>query len=1390
MLILFPILSDSSSTEHRPLFLLLAVIACHQLFEHQTQSFANRAKLVKSHPSQAQGILPGGHSTQTLDTNIHSAENTQSSSDDDNNLLTLAHIGNSAIALQTQACDHQWEDREKITKVFDPPTSHASCQLELGQLWRARCPPPPITAVKEFPGVNLSAALFSQLDGHGSDVHCRLRVYFNLSPSRKHIVPLEKFGTASTGSSFTVAKFIQAFEPLMSKCLVTSSIARSIRPQPDCSLEDVTCIYGRSTGDHDYEIKASSDGLQIWGMVSRVREQQMALFLNSATAVLIEGCLVHRDHHSILSSITMKCFSGLVLEVNLESAVFYNPVLWVQAPRIAVCSGKELGHPGTPHLGTDSDKHASHEKTLAFMIAPSLIGNLCLAGDNPGSAQPKNRNHSPQIAASDARSMEAEEERRALRADLGVANGYNEDPNRLVGIDQQTHTHTDCHTDVAEAGKSATAKETVISGNEIKDKPNTSNMDGENLCVAPRTLKELVQDFGNLTICRGSSKQDGQKLCLEKLTEGFKRLTIRKTSDTKHTSEQKEKRPSSQSVRPTHTTTKHTSLSRDLKGIVEGASNATPPIIPARSMSVSSTDSLYDPSMASSTTSLSSDNAEGMHTQRSKTVSPSTIKDHSPSGNKAVSQEVVREISQHTITSQLTATSNFPSTLDHEEAVPPSTSNSESANASSSNKNEERSFTNSNEENIAPNKVTSTTLLSTEGSASISGKVSTDVGSRTTHPNPTISSLDLGKEEYTTTDLVLMKEDGCADQQHGQEPITPQVQPEDTSQCERAYNGTSRTSLPAIQVNVDDMDVELSDSVGQSESDFVTSGNDLVDVDLDEINLEGLDPFGEPIEGDMECQETTPDGDPSHTLNVKTLEDDHLMLDSGEVTNRDFLDSSPLANGTTINSKINPIEVHSDHQVMEDINHEAPSKATEHKFTDQNLDHNSPESIGTALNDRVDDHDMSDVDLMVSATSQTDDIVITKVSPVADLTDTLTNPMSNAPSYPSRTNEANDVEQGQMINNDMALFDQNIRQASRNTQPISDMGFGSAINTGFHLDGSNRDVRSGSQLGKNALSGDVSRTVVDPNLASEPPQSLFVRKRDVLHTKFAVGLRHNSNHKAAKQKKGIRRNMPQDDFSVRFAAAPGALDQIPTSSTVCEDITKAVEALSLSPEVCELADEIAAMFDAEAAAEAKASVEGQAWAQAQIASDTSKAPEISGSDVIKSVKDDASRLEPKEGAPTQTELDSGTRVQESPKCDSEAKSSDDSVKADVTSFQDQGFHSRAQTSEYHGDIQAQNIVNQDTVMAPPSPCALSSASSSSDSPKASKRKHITEDDEEDEGLPEPVCEEKLKKHRVTEKNDGPNPVLKGGVTYEDVISAIPPKYKFSRIDVDMVIYLT
>ncbi|KAG7007267.1 hypothetical protein G7Y79_00010g027680 [Physcia stellaris] len=1371
--------------------------------------YTSWAKLTNSNPSEAKGEMPDSQSTQTRDTDIRGVGSVRSSGDHDKKSLNLIKMGNSAMVLQPPACEHRCEDVEKITNVVDPPTPYPSCQLEFlqlkfcrlefGQLWRTRCPTPPLTAVQPFQEVDnsLSVAILSQLNGHSSDVFGQVRVCFNVrsssdqlvssrvlytgfegssfavcfdvSPFRNQLVPSRSFGSGFASSNPAVAILTQTLKPLLSKCFVASSAARSILPRSDRALGEFTCTYGRSAEDYAYETNAGSIGFQYGGMIPWFVDQWIALSRNSATAALTERYLGHRNHYSKLQSMNIyKSFPGVALQVIIKLGLFSNPVQCHQDPGADVNSGKERNCSQILLLATAADTHEFNEKALSVTVALSVTENPYLARDNLNLTEPGKRNIRPQVAASDATATEVEEKRQTVRADLSAVNRCHESMVQTTGFDRQIHTYLGCQSHNAESETTFTSQETVASSMKIRVKSNASKLDGEELHLVPRSLEDMVQDFGRLTIRKVSqnqhigeetSKQDGKQLCLipthlEKSTEELRPLTIHKESRNDNSHKQEYKRPSAQSARPTGTFTKHDGLSRDLPDITEGSSSAIPARIATRSLSVSSTDTMYETSMASSTTSLSNDITEGIHTSRSRAVSASFTDDCSLSGDKAVSQEVDQEISQHTITS------NVLSTID-QEIIPPSTSNSNAAKASRFNMGEKRSFNNSDEGLPASSKVTSTTSILTRDSGSHSSTVSGDVPSCTTHPTPTIFSAGLCKEEHTATHLIIMKEDIHADQNYGQESIMPQVQPQDTAQCGEIDYGTSRTGLPAIHVNAEDIDVELSDSVSQPEN-----------------------PFGEPIDEDMEHEDNTSNGDSSHMLNSNIHEDDHLMLDSGEVTDRQFLDTSPLTNGTTT------IEMHSEDQIMQDISHEAPFKATEDEFTDQNISCNGPESIETTPHETVDDHDMSDADLQVFAISQIDDMEIDNASPIADFASTINNSMSKIPSFTSSMNGSEHFDQFQLINDDMALSSRNTRQASQDTAlPISDMGFESAIDTDFHLNGFNGSIQSGSELGKTALSGDLGHTVLDTDLASRSLPSLSVRKRNAPQTKFAAGLHHSSNHKAAKQKSGIRRGMPQDDFLVPFAAAPGALDQIPTTSTILEDINKAVEALSLSPEVCELADEIAEMFDAEEAAKEQSKVEDQAWAKAQMALDETKAPQTADFDVTQVEKDDASPYKV-EDAPTPTELGSGTRVQKSWESVAEAKSYNDSVQADLTSPQSHDFCAGAQTPESCGDFQAQTTVNEDTIMAAPPPCESFSGVSSNDIPKAGKRKYIIEDDQGSEELPEPIGEEKLKKHRVTEKIDGANPVLNGEVTYEDVIRAIPPKYKFSRIDVDMVIYLT
>ena len=1394
--------------------------------------YTSWAELTNSHPSEAKGEMPDSQSTQTRDTDIRGVGSVRSSGDHDKKPLNLIKMGNSAMVLQPPACEHRCEDVEKITNVVDPPTSYPSCQLEFlqlkfcqlqfGQLWRARCPRPPLTAVQPFQEVDisLSVALLSQLNGHGSDVPCQVRVClnvrsssdqlvssrflcsgfvgssftfcFDVSPFGNQLVPSSSFGSGFASSNSAVAILTQTLKPLLSKCFVASSIARSSLPRSDRAFGEFTCTYGRSAKDYAYETNASSLGFQYGRMIPWFVDQWIALSQKSATAALTEGYLGHRNHYSKLQSMNIyKSFPGVALKVNIKLGLFSNPVLCHQDPGADVNSGKKRNCSEIPLLATAADTHEFNEKALSVTVALSVTENPYLARDNLNLTEPGKRNIRPQVAASDATATEVEEKRQTVRADLSAVNRCHESMVQTTGFDRQIHTYLDCQSHNADSETTSTSQETVASSKEIKVKSNASKLDGEELRLVPRSLEDMVQDFGCLTIRKVSrnqhigeetSKQDGKQLCLipthlEKCTEELKPLTIHKESRNDNNNKQKYKRASAQSARPTGTLTKHDSLSRDLPDITEGSSSAIPARIAPRSMSVSSTDTMYEPSMASSTTSLSNDITEGIHTPRSRTVSASFTDDCSLSGDKAVSQEVDQKISQ------LTTASNVLSTID-QEIIPPSTSNSSAAKASRFNISEKRSYNNSDEGLPASSKVTSIALPSTGGSGSHSSTVSGDVLSCTTHPTPTIFRAGLCKEEHTATHLMLMNEDIHANQNCGQESIMPQVQPQDTAQCGEIDYGTSRTGLPAIHVNAEDIDVELSGSVSQPESEISTCENDNLDIDLDGINLEGLDPFGEPVDEDMEYEDNTSNGDSSHMLNSHIHEDDHLMLDIGEVTDRQFLETSPLTNGTTT------IEMHSEDQIMQDISHEVPFNATKDEFTDQNISCHGPESIETNPHEMVDDHDMSDADLQVFAISQIDDMEIDNASPTADFASTINNSMSKIPSLTSSMKGSEDFDQLQLINDDMAILNRNTRQASQDTAlPISDMGFESAIDTDFHLDGFNGSIQSDSELGKTGMSGDVGHTVLDTDLASRSLPSLSVRKRNAPQTKFAAGLHHSSNHKAAKQKSGIRRGMPQDDFLVPFAAAPGALDQIPTTSTILEDINKAVEALSLSPEVCELADEIAEMFDAEEAAKEQSKVEDQACAKAQMALDETKAPQTADFDVTQIEKDDASRYKV-EDAPTPTELGSGTRVQKSWESVAEAKSYSDSVQADLTSPQSHEFRAGAQTPESCGDFQAQTTVNDVTAMAAPTPCNSSSGVSSNDSPKAGKRKYIIEDDQGPEELPQPIGEEKLKKHRVTEKIDGANPVLNGEVTYEDVIRAIPPKYKFSRIDVDMVIYLT
>lgn len=1381
------------------------------------RSCSRWANPANSHPSETNEIMPGSHLTHNRDADLHSVGNTPCSSKDDSTSLAVVQTNPNELVLP-QACECQNEDVENITRGNDhqTPTSYTSCTLELGQLWQSLFPLSSLTAIQNFQEVDVSLSVigYPRLGGHVRDIAGGLRVRLKVNRLCNHLALSKGFVTGIMGSGFTAAKVEQDFKPLGSRCSMASLAARSITPRPDLTVDEVVCPYDSLIEDHAHEPKAGSNRFPFRKMVPRGTEPQLALFLTSATTISYNGCPVHRDHHSIPQTIDANYYIGFFLEANPILGVFYDLFLQDRASGDNVFSENNRKISKTPRLAKATDKQDLNENNLGSVLGPFIIGDFNSAQEDLKTAELEDRNLNPQVAADDAAVTEAEKGCPKVEAALSVVNRCNEDLNPKIAFDQKIHMHTDCHLHNDKDEKTTTDQETTESDKDIKAKCNVSKQDRDTYSFVPTYFEEMVQDFERLTVRKETetqtetqpgirdisdqrTKQDGETLCLapthlEGRTEEFRLLTIRKNLDTQHMSDEKYKRPSAQVIWPAHIASSQNSLSRGSLDLIEESFNGINPRFSPRSTSVSSMDTMSEPSMESLMSSLSNYNAEdkstpGSITRSSRIISLSTTQEGCPGGDNAVSQELDQEMSQHM------TTSNVMTTID-QEAIPHATGDSHSVKTSATNTNGRSSFINSYERLLMPSKVTTTTLLPTRGSVPVSGTVPADIRTYTDQTTPTICSPGFSKVEHTRPDLMYQKEDIFTSHslaEHFQQwPSAAQVQPRDTAQCGEAYNETSRTSLSTIRVNFEDMDIEPSDPVSQPKSHIMTRGNDLVDIDLDGINLEGLDPFGEPIDEDMECEDNTSDHSSSHKLNEKAHEDDHHMLDSGEVPGREDPNSSPSANGATTRSKSASIERHSGDQDMEDINHEALSKATGDGSKDKNMNHNNPEIIGTIVKAKLDDHNISDLDFLVSTISQNDDMDIDNASSVGDLASNFNDFTSKMPSYISTTSESEVIVQFQKTDDHTALVDQNIQQVFHDTPlPVSSLNFRSPINTSFQFDRLNGEVQSVSESGKKALSSDFGHTTVDSNLATESLPFISNCNRNSPQQNHTPRFRHNSDHKATKQKKKNRHSTTSNDFAVPFAAAADAMDQTHTSSTIHEDLNKAVEALSLSPEVSELADEIAEMFDAEATAKEKTRIEYQAWTQAQVALDKIKTLENPGFNRITNAKDDASQFTTEEGAPTPSELSGRSCEQKSPEPVTESKSYDDSVQTGLALSQSEVVSSGVQTSKSCVNTQSQNIVQKQIVIASPTPCDSSSGSSDG-SPKAGKRKYTIEDEEELEELPEPVCEEKLKKHRVSEVNGGANPILKGGISYEDVINAIPPRYKFSRIDVDMVIYLT
>lgn len=1395
--------------------LLPAIILYCCSLSDRFQSFCDQAAEIGGYHSGITEVMPGSY--------LASIE-----SENDDTSSNLVRMYDSAIALLTLAHHDQDLDTEKISRTFEPPETYSSCQLEFGRLWQDLGPSHflvPVQLSLEYRPVdqNLSFILYSQRAYQGITKDLYIVDNSRLGGFHVTILPGELLTLAKAldfsfaGPCSMAAKLEYAAAPVSSKRLIAYPTSNNMPLRSDPALvrvapvnraikdkvqlsKAISYIAQAVSGEQSCELKdqlepkrAEISGYQI--DPKRVRYDQQQL-VRVRDVVDHPSCPDYRWSNLTMDKTdfeyinrpglepkhTLGNYPGICLRNRVSEESVHRPEVESEPNHTKASSqAEEVGSRGLSQTAASLEARATKAE-----------GDLQLAQYKLKAAETDNHDLNHNVLVAEMKATKTEMEMQRVATSFRAAKTDNDDLIEKLASEERDHERTKGLLQAVEAQNHTLAQEMAEARKEANDNSKAIQEVEDKYPILAAWLDEVVRISEYSRDFHGSDKEKTSHIEGE-LSAAQVQTKCAQGSD------------AAQADRATE----RTAVGAAFPG-VNGESPETIDSDEAKtSASISDADSVVELTTSPSTTSLSSRKEDGKSARDSGMTSSSSTHDDIQDDEVPIFQAIVSEKSQ-----QSTVDGDYSSAMELEE-TPVSTGNEEIVKAGSLDTNAPSSLTNNDEGELPTSKATDISLPCTGDSDLISGLVPEAIASDIKASSPTADNSTKetttehhgsSTEETTTTSLVDEREDISV-----QHPVSELPKEEPTAaQNSEAYNGASQS----------DSDADLSE-----------------DVDFEDVNLEGLDPFGELVDENVVCDNDPPSTPDWNTLDEKINEDGQDVEINVEVADREDLKRSVsrISDGMSEEAKTTVVKGHSEDRDMDDVNEEVTPEATQDDSTDQDMNDGSQEAVEitpeenkhdqmmsdefqvaveTTPEESKDDQEMSDgfrevieiipedtkvdqemsdgpqeavettpkgneddqemggLDPEPTTISQPEDMELDNETPEPALlggfnvpTSTVpisTVPISTVPSYVPSMDFSGINAQSQQFENDMGSSGQATQQTPLDSTPLIpklDFSFGNlrgtrdptfnGINKAFDFNGLNGNIVSAFEVKKDDASHNADRTLTGSNLTLESPRSLPSTgsrwstskvDRESRQQIPSPGLRRKTNNKTAKQKEKSRHSTTSDDFLLPFAAAPSTLDYLNSSPDAAADKNEAIQQLSMSSEVTELAAELEQMFDAEEAADAEARMKDpeEAFLQAKMAQNETNAAV------------ETEKLNPG------PETNEGTQSESSK------------------------LAAEAATNILANDAAAVSSSIENGSSLPPS---------TNGSPKANKRGLATDGEMEVEDYPEPVCEEKAKKHKVKTGNEK-DPVLKGGLTYEAVCQAIPRECGFSRVEVDMVINLT